>query len=82
MSDLLLYLLAAVGAITVSAAAALVLFGVRLHRKHQLASRVRRDERARALRPEQVTGQEGLAAWHEYVVDHDLHSIDIPEEWK
>ncbi|MEV6154958.1 hypothetical protein AB0L53_31915 [Nonomuraea sp. NPDC052129] len=82
MRDLLLYLLAAVGAITVSAAAALVLFGVRLHRKHQRASRARRDQRARTLRPEHVNGQEGLAAWHDYITDHDLHNIDIPKEWK
>jgi hypothetical protein len=80
--DLLLYLLAAVGAITVSAAAALVLYGWSLHRKHQRAARARRDERARALRPEHVNGQEGLAAWHDYIADHDLHDIDIPKEWK
>ena len=80
MRDLLLYPLAAVGAITVSAAAALVLFGVRLHRKHQRASRARRDERARALRPEHVIGQEGLAIWLDFVRDHDLHKIQLPKE--
>ncbi|TMR99553.1 hypothetical protein [Nonomuraea basaltis] len=82
MRDLLLYVLAAAGAITVSAAAALVLYGWWLHRRHQQAARLRRDERARALRPEQVNGQEGLAAWHDYIVDHDLHTVDIPKEWK
>jgi hypothetical protein len=80
VSHLLLYLLAAVGAITVSAAAALVLFGVHLHGKHQRASRARRDERARALRPEHVTGQQGLAVWLDFVRDHDLHKIQPPKE--
>ncbi|GAB2918304.1 hypothetical protein ACFMQL_20310 [Nonomuraea fastidiosa] len=78
----LLYLLAAVGAITVSAAVALVLYGWHLHRQHQRASRKRRDQRALALKPEDVVGQAGLAAWLDYVVDHDLHTIDIPKEWK
>ncbi|MER7365961.1 hypothetical protein [Nonomuraea wenchangensis] len=80
MRDLLLYLLAAVGAITVSAAAALMLFGVQLQRKHQRVGRARRDQRARALKPEHVTGQEGLAVWLEFVRDHDLHKIQPPKE--
>ncbi|WP_336214752.1 hypothetical protein [Nonomuraea sp. LPB2021202275-12-8] len=82
MRDLLLHLLAAVGTITVSAAAALLLYGWRLHRRHQRTSLARRDERARALEPEHVNGQKGLAAWLTYIVDHDLHKIDIPKEWK
>ena len=79
MTDL--FLLAAVGAITVSAAVWLVLFGWHLHRKHRRISRERRDQRALALKPEDVTGQEGLAAWLDFVVDHDLHNIDIPKDW-
>ncbi|MEV1167392.1 hypothetical protein [Nonomuraea sp. NPDC049784] len=82
MRDLLLYLLAAVGAITLGTAAGLVLFGWWLQRQHQQAVRARRDERARSLKPDDVTGQAGLAAWSDFVVDHELHDIDIPKEWK
>ncbi|SDL74586.1 hypothetical protein SAMN05421874_12872 [Nonomuraea maritima] len=81
MKDLVVSLLAVVGTITVSAAAGLVLYGLWLRRQHKRAARARRDRRARALKPDDVTGQAGLAAWLDYVVDHDLHDIDTPKDW-
>ncbi|MEV1168566.1 hypothetical protein [Nonomuraea sp. NPDC049784] len=73
-------ILAAIGALSVLAAAAVVILAVISHRADRRRSRGDRDHRA--TRPaEQVA--KCPAQWSDFWRDHDLHkTLRTPKEWK
>ncbi|UBU16636.1 hypothetical protein [Nonomuraea gerenzanensis] len=72
--------LAAIGALTVLAAAGVVALSLLAHRAEQRRLRGNRDQRA-ARPAEQVAANPAL--WSDFFVDHDLHKVlKTPKEWK
>ncbi|MEV0821908.1 hypothetical protein [Nonomuraea rubra] len=73
-------ILAAIGALTVLAAAGVLVLALLAHRVERRRSRGNRDQRA-ARPAEQVAKDPAL--WSDFFLDHDLHKVlKTPKEWK
>ncbi|MEV0379759.1 hypothetical protein [Nonomuraea sp. NPDC050643] len=72
--------LAAIGALTVLAAAGVVVLSLLAHRADRRRSRSNRDHRA-ARPAEQIV--KDPAMWSDFFLDHDLHKVlRTPKEWQ